>query len=86
MKPQVEWFLVTRWMSGWESCDFSIGMAPCYYPMTHGNGGHWVLGSHNFQHPISPLILTLVMGLVLDLCPPVPTGWNNQCSRIHITS
>ena len=49
--------------SRWEMCDFRMGMGSYYiipWPIGMRLLGVWK--SHNSQHPLSPLILTLVMG------------------------
>ncbi len=49
-RPQAEWFVMLRWLPRWELCDFLTGMDSCFYPMTHGNEGHWVLRNHAFPN------------------------------------
>ena len=43
--PVASWFLVPQQLPSWQLCDFSVGMGTCFYPMTLGNEGHWVLGN-----------------------------------------
>ena len=39
-------------LPNWELCHFSMGMSSCFYPMIHGNVGHWCCEIPQF--PTSP--------------------------------
>ena len=50
MRSQAEWFLEPhhppRKLPSWVLYNFRMGIGSCFYPMTHSNEGHWVLGNH----------------------------------------
>ena len=46
IRAQETWGCMGPWqLRSWELCDFSMGIGSCFYPMTHRNEGHWVLGN-----------------------------------------
>ncbi len=54
MRLQAEWIL-----EPWQL----LSLGSFFYPRTHANEGHWVLGNCEILNiPLSPLILTSVVG------------------------
>ena len=61
-RPHAECFPGSDDAPSWEMCNFSMGMGPCFYPMTHKKHQ----GSHveimHFRTPLSYMSCVLVMG------------------------